>query len=141
MKDPSKTIHPDPIELQRRIDEDKWVVQHVTRISELEALQRRRFQESVEAAKPLREENGRISNERARLLKVMKVNDSKIRTIRERAMVQYQPELKEARLKLRGRKNSIKDRYVKQLMCIAREELNRALPLSPLPGPITTPTP
>lgn len=122
------SIVPDPAELQRRFDDDKWIKILKERAAVQQTLADARRGVAADEAAPLLKQNKNIKRSRFILLRIMQRNDAKIRRIREQTARQRSVVLLALnRRKIEGRMKIIKDRYIKQLICRHRESLNRTL--------------
>lgn len=132
----SVNLTPDPAELQRRIDGDAMLAELEERATALRARAAVHYAETMKRTVPLREEVARLSNERSRILGQMKSLDARIRTIRESALKHNtkNQELILTKRKISGRKRAIKARYIKQLLCLQRQKLTKALAQPPVLG-------
>lgn len=119
----------DPAELQRRIADDKAIKRILNDIAEIEGRVAGRQQQQILECKPYKEKNAELSRDRRRLLRQIKTNEARMRMICERIMIQDHRKLVNLNMKLGGRKRTLKNIYVKQLLCVARQELNKALPI------------
>lgn len=121
-------VTPDPVELKRRLDADKLLAALEARVLGLLDRQKVKYAAALELCKPLRIQNGNYTNERLRLAKLIRINDGKMRTLKDRAL-HVGPELKLAKQKVTGRKKTLKDQYVRELLCRVRIAYNKNLPL------------
>ncbi len=135
-------VVPDPVELQRRLDEDKMTAFYLKHIEAFKMKQARRRENNLKNVEALKRENEAMSKERARLLHIMNRNESKIRVATEVSLEDVlDPQLIKIRRQISIRKRAVKSRYISELLCKRREEMRKALPLKDIAAQPPKPTP